>query len=104
MAFTVTPTSGDAPYVFTAEFDNIESFIPQRYLLLFRSNTSVGSCSSSISGNFNPTAAADLLNEGVYTLESPSVPVGSCNRYRITVYDVVNNSSLENVDVTIDNV
>lgn len=103
MAFNVTPSRGGAPYVFTAEFTDQVNFLPSRYTLLFRNNSTVGSCASSVSGNSNPTAAQALMQNNTYTLSGPSVPAGSCNRYRITVYDVITDMSISSLDVTVDN-
>lgn len=87
MAFDVTPTSGDGPYTFTAEFLNKNAF-DFGYLLRFsESEPAVGACPPPASATLViPSTAANLLENGVAT-RSANVPAGECRTYKIEVRD-----------------
>lgn len=88
MAFTVTPTSGAGPYVFTAVFAAKESLFTDRYGLEVRPRTSVGSCPApAVSGTQAPSAEVNLLNTNSYTAPNP-IAVGSCLVSTVVIRDL----------------
>lgn len=104
MAFTVTPTSGAAPYLFEADFLNKDTFNTGLYVLEFRTSTSASQCpTSALEGNLNATAAIRILNDGVYTSSGMDVPSGVCRAYGLYVRLVSDNSVVSSSVVNIDN-
>ena len=102
MAFTVTPTSGSAPYLFEAEFDGVGSFGHGYRAELRFSAPTAGSCPPAANAT-NPVtgAGAELVNTGSYLRTTGSVPAGNCNVYRLVVLDDTNtiiSSSMVNID------
>lgn len=103
MAFTVTPTAGDAPYVLNATFDNIASIDFINYSLELRSSSQVGSCFMDVSeGPDTPSISQSLLASGSATLLN-SVPAGSCSTRSLIIRDLSTNAIIESQNVYIDN-
>lgn len=104
MAFTVTPTSGSAPYVLSATFGNKDSIDNVDYALELRTSVLVGSCFVGVAtGNPIAGAASSLLNTGVSSVTG-SVPAGSCRTYSLIIRDLSNNSILASQNVNVNNV
>lgn len=103
MAFSVTPTSGEAPYTFTAEFNNQKLIDGVRYILQFRYSEGVGLCPSLGISNNIFVGIAPLLETGSYVTNAV-IPIGSCRAYTLSIKDNVNNVTYNNVTVTVDNV
>lgn len=90
MAFDVTPTSGSAPYTFTATFLNKSSFGSEYRLRFHLSPQSEGVCLPPESAVTNIIVGANaLLENGVYVRETGTVPNGNCVTYRLTVLDSI---------------
>lgn len=105
MAFEVTPTSGAVPYTFSASFSNIESFIPNYYVLEFVTNMLSGSCPlPSTTGVSITQAVNDLLTTGVYVQSTSSVPSGNCRRFNLIIRDTKTGLVVDQASVTVDNV
>lgn len=105
MAFDVTPTSGESPYLFTATFLNKDTFNTGLYVLEFRSATSASACpASAISGNSNPAVAAALLNNGSYEAVGADVPAASCRTYGLYIRLVSDNSIVSSSLVNVNNI
>ena len=103
MAFDVTPTSGDAPYVFTANlaFDGRIDFV--NFSLEFRVTTQTGSCFVGVSEGTNLVNAAQaILDSGTYTLNS-SFDVGSCATVSLIIRDLLSGDVFDYANVFIDN-
>lgn len=91
VAFAITPTSGAAPYVYTAQFSNKEMLSTGEYFLQAVSQTTAGSCvNPAASGTSNPTIVTSILNTGQYT-NTFSVPVGSCSVVALQIRRVSDN-------------
>lgn len=104
MAFNVTPTSGTAPYTYTAEFVNRLGFDLGLYVTEFRSVTLIGSCpTDALSGPNVPGTADNLLNSGVHIAQT-SVPAGECRRTVYLVRRLSDNEIVSQMSVNIDNV
>ena len=103
MAFSVTPTSGDFPYNFTATFLSAMLLDDVRYSLLFQSSTAVGSCPSLGVGTELPGGVASLLATGTYT-STISVPAGSCRAYTLRIRDNVTDTFISTETVHVDNI
>lgn len=102
--FNVTPTSGAAPYTFTASFLNAESFSLGFKLRFSLSDATAGSCPlPETASNVLPIASEALLNTGVYVSTVGTVPSGSCSIYVLAILDSDNNV-IQSVDVTVNNV
>lgn len=103
MAFDVTPTSGDSPYVLTAVLGNKEEINGIYYSLELYTSNQVGSCFLGVaSGAVAPSWAQSLLNNGAYTVNT-SVNVGSCRTYTLIIRDLTTNDVLDSKNVYIDN-
>lgn len=105
MAFTVTPTSGDAPYILNADISNKLGFELGLYSLELRNATNAGSCPAPIySGGMLTPQAVELLTLGTTTITTPSVPTGSCRIYTLLVRNIVTGSRVSEKTVSINNV
>ena len=99
MAFSVTPTSGTAPYTLTATFAETLGFDTGDYLLRVYSQTLVGSCPSTAypGGSQSVPIATSLLATGSAE-SSTSVPDGSCRVFTAGVFtnagELVSESSI----------
>ena len=87
MAFSVTPTSGVAPYVINATFANRLGFERGLYRLEVRIPKTVGSCPLPNSGTNQALIAEQLLSTGSYSLTT-SVEVGSCQSIGLRIVNV----------------
>lgn len=104
MAFTVTPTSGEAPYLYEAEVINRDGIDLGLYTVEYRFVTSVGSCpASALSGTNSPGNALALLNVGSFVSQS-SVAAGSCRGSVFLVRRLSDNAIISQMSVNIDNV
>lgn len=104
MAFTVTPASGSAPYLFEASFDNPGSFGYGYTAVLRFSSPVVGSCPPPANAtNVVAGAGESLVNTGSYLRTTGSVPADNCNVYRLDVVDS-DNIVVSQMSVNINNV
>lgn len=100
----MTPTSGDQPYIFDISFNQKENF-GDHYSFEFAQHTTVDSCPVDLSAR-PPTVTITnelLLNE-TYTFTSGSVPVGSCRAAVARIRRLSDNSIIDAMTVTINNV
>ena len=103
MAFSVTPTSGAGPYVFTAEFTNKESLFSNQYQLEVRPRTGEGSCPApATSGQRASGAEANLLNSSSYTSVA-TIPEGSCMTSTVVIRDLDTGTVISQETAQIDN-
>ncbi len=104
MAFSVTPTSGNAPYVFTANISNKANLMPGYYSLEFRGVGAVGSCpSDGIPGNNIPLAVEQIMATNSYTQVSPNVMPGACRVSTLIIRDLKTNSIVSQSTVQVSN-
>lgn len=105
MAFTVTPTSGAAPYVFEAEFSNRIGLDQGFYSLHFYATSGVGTCPApTTSGTDQQNVVQALLNVGTYTQSGNSVPAGSCRVHNLVIREIATNNIVSSSSLSIDNV
>lgn len=103
MAFTVTPTSGSAPYVFTAEFSAKESLFSDLYVLEVRPRTSAGSCPGpATSGSRSSGAEQSILLYDNYTVLT-SVPAGSCLGTTIVIREIASDTIVSQATAQVSN-
>ena len=104
MAFTVTPTSGAGPYVFTAQFANKDNLFYDLYVLEVRPRTAVGSCPApATSGTQAPGAESLLLSSDSYTTV-PSVDAGSCLVSTVVIRNTVTGDIVDQASASVDNI
>lgn len=103
MAFSVTPTSGDAPYTFTAQISDAVNIDGGRYTLLFQSTTAVGSCPPLGSSTNVPGGVDALLATGQST-DTVDVPAGSCRTYTLRIRDNELGTYISSENVQVSNV
>lgn len=103
MAFTVAPTSGEAPYTFEASFEAGANLNTDRYTLLLNSSEASGSCPALGSSTPLVAGASQLLASGVY-ISNASVLTGFCRAYTLSVRDNVLGTSISSETLTISNV
>lgn len=103
VAFDVTPTSGTAPYTFTADLGAAVNIDDKRYSLLFQSTTAVGSCPPLGSATNVPNGVDALLATGQY-ISNDDVPVGSCRTYTLRIRDNVLGTFIASESVQVSNV
>ena len=90
MAFNVTPTSGDGPYTFTAEFLNKDAFNFGYQLRFSESEPAVGACPPPASASLViPSIATGLLANGTANRASV-IPDGECRTFKIEVRGLSN--------------
>lgn len=105
MAFTITPTSGTAPFLLEASFSAKESFSSGLYSLETIALTAVGSCPSPpVSGSNISAISAGLLADGQYIIATASIPAGSCRVYNLVIREVSTGIIISQAPATINNV
>lgn len=105
MAFTVTPTSGPAPYLFEADVLNQSPIAWDFFSAHFYTVTGAGSCPApSSSGTDNQIAAQGLVNNGVYAPSGGTIPSGSCGVFNLVIRDIASGDVVDSSFVAIDNV
>lgn len=103
MAFEVTPTSGEAPYLFTAIIDNASLIDGVLYTATVMYSTSPNSCP--LEGNSTPWNAGqinDLIN-GNGTTVNTSVNPGICRTWTLNVFRVSDSTVVASSSVSVDN-
>lgn len=105
MAFDVTPTSGQPPFVFTADFSARYGLDAGYYFLQFYINTEVGFCPNGDPlGTTHPANALALLETGIYTQSAGPIPSGSCRTSTLVIREVGTNNIVSQAIANIDNV
>lgn len=105
MAFTVTPTSGSAPYLFEAEILNSVAIDLGVYSAHFYGSTDIGSCPSpTTSGTDQQNIAQALVNVGSYQQVGNSVPAGSCRVHNLVIREIATGNIVASSSLSIDNV
>lgn len=102
MAFNVTPTSGTAPYSFTATFLNKYLLDGVNYNLLMLSTNSTVSCPAIGSLSTVIGGASSLLSNGAFTLGA-SVAPGSCTSYSLIIVRVSDSFVVQRLTVSVSN-
>lgn len=104
MAFTVTPTSGDAPYALSANIANSVNVNGVDYAASVTTTLSSGSCPASGSQFPLPANLVNLLVAGETVSSSyPTVPSGSCRALTLTITRVSDSVVIDSSTVTINN-
>lgn len=104
MAYSVAPTSGSAPYVFTLELDQRWTILAGLYSLEYRSLRQTGSCPVDFSQLTNsPATAQILLDTGIYERSSAVVP-GDCFGTQVILRNVATNEVISSATASVDNV
>lgn len=105
MAFDVTPTSGNAPYNFTASFLNKSAYDSGLFSVEFRQATEVGMCPvDALAGTNNAPIALELFNNEAYSYSTGNVPAGSCRTYSLLIRRLSDNVVESIMSVTVDNI
>ena len=100
----MTPTSGDAPYTFTAEIKNKDSINFVRYGLEYRVSSSTTACPTGSQTSANvPIVANSILSNGFYVQEGNSVPAGTCRTGSLIIRNLTDNSIVDFKNISIDN-
>ena len=104
MAFTVTPTSGTVPFVYTADFYARYGLDAGLYSLHFYVNMNEGSClPDAVDAVSQPASALALLANGTYTQTTGGIPPGSCRTVSLVIRDAVGDI-ISQESVYIDNI
>lgn len=103
MAFAVTPTSGNAPYTFTASFSRKELIDGVNFGLTVRTSVQEDSCATVGTGTNSVMIAAALLASGSYVSGSTSVSSGSCSTYTARITNLITGEVVSISSVTVDN-
>ena len=102
MAFDITPTSGDAPYLLSASFENSVSF-GHGYELIVRRSGTMGSCNTVVTtGPLEPVIADALLSAGQYSIPD-TVAAGRCDVYKIYIRNTSTGDIIDPMIATINN-
>lgn len=104
MAFDVTPTSGEAPYLLTATIANAVNVDGVRYSMSVRSLVEEGSCPAF--GNMSPLSQGDLdtlLAGGAVTTPYPTVPDGSCRAITLRLTRLSDGVGIQTETITVNN-
>lgn len=104
MAFSVTPTSGDAPYTLSASFVDTTYIDGVNYRVRVQSSVSVGSCPSI--GTSEPLGVSQVnqLVVSGSTITNPVVPAGSCRTFTLDILRLSDNSVVDSSSVSVDNI
>lgn len=103
MAFDVTPTSGDAPYNFTATIESDMLIDNVKYSISLRSSGGSGTCPAEGTTTNIPIGATSLLESGSYTVVD-SVPADVCRAYTLSIRDIETNTVISTATVQISNI
>lgn len=105
MALSVAPTSGDGPYVVSADVSNSHSIDGIHYYATVETSVSGGNCP--LSGSGEPWSAfnvGNLISGQSVTTSYPNVPDGSCRTISLRIRRVIDDSVLDISNVSIDNI
>lgn len=103
MAFTVTPTSGDAPYVYTADFTGKDVIDGVSFSLEARTTVLVNECFLGMSDGVNSQTIVDnILNTGSHT-SMTSVGAGFCRTVSLIIRNMNTGMVVDYKNITIDN-
>ena len=103
MAFSVSPTSGSAPYVLEADFENRLGFDTGTYGLFVYATTTAGSCPPLVTTGTNIDAAATaLLDVGSYSTTT-TVPAGSCRTFSLVIKNLATSDVVGSSIVSVSN-
>ena len=104
MAFSVTPTSGDAPYVLTANIANSALIDGVKYAVSVAYSSSSGSCPAEGSEVYlTPIQIDTLLTTGSFTSYS-AVNTGNCRTFTLEIIRVLDSVVVDSSSVSVDNV
>ena len=103
MAFSVTPTSGAAPYFFTADIDNAFLINGVDYVATVRRSGQSGSCPPAGVGTQLDQNFVDSLINGETVSVEDSVPVGDCRAYTLRILRVDGLVEIASSTVHVDN-
>lgn len=103
MAFTVTPTSGEAPYVLSADIDNLINIDGVHYRGFIGSGTAVGSCPAAGFTTLPRVEREEFFESGSVTL-TDSVPPGSCRTFTLRIIRVSDEEEIAVSHINVDNV
>ena len=104
MAFTVTPTSGEAPYILAVELADDEFLDGVHYMATVAHTTSSGSCPlKGTVSKFSAVAVNGFITNGTYEAMG-DVPPGSCRTYTMEIIRLKDNAVIASSNVYVDNV
>lgn len=104
MAFSVTPTSGNQPYVLNATFNSKIAFSTGLYSLNVYKSVGTGGCPlPSVTVESMPAIADALLANGTFTA-TDSVLTGYCRVYNLVIRAVATGDILGQSNVSVNNV
>lgn len=104
MAFSVTPTSGDAPYNVSITFAEKYLIDNVRYSFTVLSIAVVGSCNTDVmAGTPQATLRNSLLTTGTGSAMA-NVPAGSCRTYSAIITDLSTDTVVSSELITVNNV
>lgn len=105
MAFNIAPTSGTAPYTFTAEFSNKLGVELGLYGVELLVATSVGSCPSPPITGVNQSVNANILfNTGTFVQTGGTIASGSCRNHNLLIREISSGSIVSQLSALINNV
>lgn len=105
MAFTVTPTSGDAPYSLSATVDNSVNVDGVNYVASVTTEHAMGSCPLSGAGTpLTPTIVNSLINGETVVSGAPTVTAGRCRTYTLAITRLSDNVVVDSADAFVDNI
>ena len=105
MAFTVTPTSGAAPYSLSAIVDNKENIDGISYVASVWTSVATGTCP--LTGTATPVNVVlvdQLINSGTVILPYVSVDPGTCRTFTLRIMRAKTNVVIASSNATVDNV
>ena len=105
MAFNVTPTSGDSPYVVAATVSDSVLIDGVNFYADVRTSISENICP--LNGSSSPWSAFNvdnLINGGNVTTSYPNVPAGSCRAITLRILRVSDDYVVDIATVYVDNV
>lgn len=104
MAFTVTPTSGDGPYVLSAEIEGADLINGLYSMATVVNSVAVGSCPPRGSGPSLDRSIVDSLVAGnEVQLPTANVPSGSCRSFTLSIVRLSDNAIISSEIATVDN-
>ena len=99
----MTPTSGAAPYVLSADIANAVNIDGVNYTVYVGSGTSVGTCPATGLTALPAGQVDELLATGSVTINE-SVASGSCRTYTLRINRVSDGTNIAASHINIDNV
>lgn len=104
MAFTVSPTSGAAPYTLSATVSDFVNVNGVDYVASVEGSSGVGSCPAmGVGSPLDPALVESLISGNSVELVIGTIPTGSCRTYTLRITRVSDGVVIASSNVSVNN-